>query len=73
MGLVRDDVEEVDDEVDRTGEGGLGAEKEERMTVDSAGGDKEEEEEDLETDGETGDLGAEEEELVLEDVILLSE
>lgn len=63
MGLARDDVEEVDDEVDRTGEDGLGAEEEERMgvTVDPAGGDEEEEEEDLETDGERGDLGAEEE------------
>lgn len=71
LGLVREDVAEVETEedVDKPGDGevvedGLGA-KEERRGV-TAEGDKEAE------DLEMGDLGAEEEELVLEDVVLLS-
>lgn len=73
LGLVRDDVAEVEteEEVDRTGDGaeiedGLGAANEERGGLTAEG---DEEEEDL----EMGDLGAEEEELVMEDVVLLSE
>lgn len=73
LGLVREDVAEVEEEedVDRAGDGletedGLGAAQEECRGV-TAEGDEEEE------DFETGDLGAEEEELELEDVVLLSE
>lgn len=72
LGLIREDVAEVEKEedVDRTGDGdevedGVGA-KEERRGV-TAEGDKEEE------DLEIGDLGGGEEELVLEDVVLLRE
>lgn len=68
LGLVREDVAEVETEedVDKPGDGevvedGLGAKEERRGVTDEA--------EDL----EMGDLGAEEEELVLEDVVLLSE
>lgn len=73
MGLVREDIAEVDTEedVDTAGDGeevedGLGAAKEECKEV-TAEDDKEEE------DLEMGDLGAEEAGLILEDVILLSE
>lgn len=72
LGLIREDVAEVEKEedVDRKGDGdevedGVGA-KEERRGV-TAEGDKEEE------DLEIGDLGGGEEELVLEDVVLLRE
>lgn len=59
LGLVREDVAEVEveEDVDRAGDGG-------GITVE---GDEEEE------DFEMGDLGAEEEELELEDIVLLSE
>lgn len=61
LGLVREDVAEVETEEDREEIGdGLGAAKEERR----AEGDKGEE------DFEMGDLGAEEGELVLEGVVL---
>lgn len=72
LGLVREDVAEVETEedVDKPGDGeevedGLGAKEEHRGKT--AEGDKEAE------DLEMGDLGTEEEELVLEDVVLLSE
>lgn len=73
LGVVREDVAEVDTEeaVDRAGDGeevevGMGAGKEEPKGV-TAEGDKDGE------DLEMGDLGAEEDELAQEDVILLSE